>query len=91
MTDYLREIEMLLGLQPLVRRSVENVFHNCLLENATNALLYPNHQNHTLLYVEEFLRNALYLLELDSEPDARFQLEVAKAILSNYAASSGSS
>lgn len=83
---------MLLGLQPLVRRSVEDVFHNCLLDNATNALLDPNHRDNTLLYAEEFLRNALYLLELDSEPDARFQLEMAKAILTtSYAVGPGSS
>jgi len=83
---------MLLGSQPLVSTLVEKVFHNCLLDNATNALLDPDRHDRTLLYVEEFLRNALYLLELDSEPDARFQLEMAKAILTtDYAVSSGSS
>ena len=83
MTNFLTEIEMLLTSHPLDAAAVEDVFHNALLENATYTIM--NHyylQNDTIMsYVEEFLRNAVYLLELDAEPDARFQLEVAKAIL----------
>lgn len=82
MTNFLTEIEMLLTSHPLDAAAVEDVFQNALLENATNTVIHQYLQNDTIMsYVEEFLRNAVYLLELDAEPDARFQLEVAKAIL----------
>lgn len=80
MINFLVEIENLLASDPLDPVAVSNVFHEALLENATFAI--NNHiVDRVLNYVEEFLRNAVYLLELNSEPDARFQLEAAKAIL----------
>lgn len=78
--DFLPKIEKLLDHDPLNIEMVEDVFHEAMLENAVDSI-----HNHTkgrrMPYVEEFLRNAVFLLELDAEPDARFQLEAAKAIL----------
>lgn len=80
MPNFLSKIEKLLDDDPLNMKMIENVFHEAMLENAANAI-----NNHTkdrcMPYVEEFLQNAVFLLELDAEPDARFQLEAAKAIL----------
>lgn len=78
--DFLAEIEKLLGTDQLDPLDVINLYHDVLLENATSAI--NNHvEDRVMTYVEEFLQNAVYLLELHSEPDARFQLESAKFIL----------
>jgi len=79
-TDFLSKIEKLLDHDPLNMTMIEDVFHEAMLENAVDAI--HNHtKDRSMPYVEEFLRNAVFLLELDAEPDARFQLEAAKAIL----------
>jgi hypothetical protein len=78
--DFLSKIEKLLDQDPLKITMVEDVFHEAMLENAVDAVQNDAHDR-AMPYVEEFLRNAVFLLELDAEPDARFQLEAAKAIL----------
>lgn len=79
-TNFLSKIEKLLDHDPLNMTMIEDVFHEAMLENAMDAI-HNGTKDHSMLYVEEFLRNAMFLLELDAEPDARFQLEAAKAIL----------
>ena len=81
-TGFLSKIENLLDQDPLRIAMVEDVFHEAMLENAMDAIHNDAGGNDRAMpYVEEFLRNAVFLLELDAEPDARFQLEAAKAIL----------
>lgn len=81
-TGFLSKIENLLDQDPLRIAMVEDVFHEAMLENAMDAIHNDAGGNDRAMpYVEEFLRNAVFLLELDAESDARFQLEAAKAIL----------
>lgn len=81
--DFISKIEKLLEYDPLDIAIVEDVFYEAMLENTVEAIHddKKTNRNRVMPYVEEFLRNAVFLLELDSEPDARFQLEAAKAIL----------
>ena len=82
-TEFISKIEKLLDYDPLNLTMVEDVFHEAMLENAVESINddKKTNNNRVMPYVEEFLRNAVFLLELDSESDARFQLETAKAIL----------
>lgn len=72
------EINNLLSLSPLHPDNVCQVYHEVLLDNATHDTPDKAHQ-----YAEEFLANAIYLLELGSEQDARFQIDVVRSILSS--------
>ena len=81
---WIDRIEKLLNKTRLDIEEVRDVYHEILLENAIGMLqhgTYPKKQNEWS-YVEEFLRNAVILLELGgSELDARFQIDVARSII----------
>lgn len=55
-----------------------NVYHDLLLSNA----LCDNHENNNLLVIEELLHNAICLMELGEDADARHQVQMACFILS---------
>ena len=79
-TDYLSEINQLLASPLLDLNSIKNLYHNILLENAMYVIMkYSPHKVYK--YVEEFLANSIYLLEMQEENDARVQLQAAKEIL----------
>lgn len=78
--NLLLEIDNLLSSSPLQPDNICQVYHDILLDNAAYHVPNKAHQ-----YAEEFLANAMYLLELGSEQDARFQIKVVKSILSTQA------
>lgn len=77
MIDYLTEINNLLASPTLDIVAVKDLYHDIILENVLN-----NSASHKVYkYVEEFLANSIYLLELEDEADARAQLDAATEIL----------
>jgi hypothetical protein len=79
-TDYLAEINNLLASPVLDINAMKTIYHTILLDNAqyTIQTCIP-HQFYK--YVEEFIANAIYLLELENENDARTQLQAVQEIL----------
>lgn len=80
MTDYLAEINNLLASPTLDIVAVKDLYHSILLDNALYVI--NNSAPHKVYkYVEEFLANSIYLLELGEENDSRIQLNAAVEIL----------
>lgn len=76
------EIENLLASCPLDIVAIKDFYENVILENAIYTI--NNSTDHKIhKYVEEFVANSIYLLEMGEELDSRLQLEVAKEILAH--------
>lgn len=75
MTDYLTEIKNLLASPTLNILAVKDLYHDMILDNVLN------NPHKVYKYVEEFLANSIYLLELADEADARAQLSAATELL----------
>jgi hypothetical protein len=80
MTDYLAEIKNILSSSTLDIIAVKNLYHNIILDNAMY-VISNSAPDKVYKYVEEFLANSIYLLELGEEPDSRIQLNAAVEIL----------
>lgn len=80
MTDYLTEINNLLASSTLNIVAIKNLYHNILLDNALY-VINKSTPHKVYRYVEEFLANSIYLLELNEEADSRVQLTAAAEIL----------
>jgi len=80
MTDYLAEINNLLASPTLDIVAVKNLYHSILLDNALY-VINNSAPDKVYKYVEEFLANSIYLLELGEENDSRIQLNAAVEIL----------
>lgn len=86
----LKHVQELLATGSLKVEIIRNFYHDVLLENAIHSLLPPPlentqkdyyHSYHHYHYVEEFLANTIYMLELGMETEARTHLEVVEYIL----------
>ena len=82
MTNYLDEINNLLASSPLVLVDVKSVYHSIILDNATFTVA-NSAPDKLYKYVEDFIANCIYLLDLSEDSNARNQLEAAKKILLN--------
>lgn len=75
----LKLVQHLTHLSSSDHKLIQDMYHETLLENAINSI--TNKQNKHYHYVEEFLANTIYLLELGFEQEAQIQLEMVEYIL----------
>lgn len=62
------------------KKTLENMYHDLLLENAIHSIVKKEPNIH-YQYAEEFIANTLYMLELGMEQEAMMQFEIVEYMI----------